>query len=378
MLLVSLELQDFRNVERAELTPAPRTTVLVGRNGQGKTNLLEAVYLLCTLRPLRAARLADLVRFGASRAVVAGGFEGPGGLRRAAVEVEGGNRTAFLDGKPLAGGAALADYFEGRAAVCFSPDDLLLVKGGPELRRRFLDRAAFNRWPAVLGEAREYLQALRARNAALRRAAPGVEESFRPPLARAGARLWRRRRELLAELAPRVAAAFAGISGPGAPPALLGYRPAAGLRIEGGEPELAGRLEEALAQRLARDRERGYTSAGPHADDLSLAVGEHGARPFASQGQQRALVLALKIGEIENLREALGRPPLLLLDDVSSELDPEKNRYLLEYLARLPGQAILTTTDRRLLEPAAGPDARFYEVEAGRLRPLDSPAVPVA
>lgn len=378
MLLVTLELQDFRNVERAELTPAPRTTVLVGRNGQGKTNLLEAVYLLCTLRPLRAARLAELVRFGAARAVVAGGFEGPGGLRRAAVEVADGNRSAFLDGKPLATGSGLAEYFEGRAAVCFSPDDLLLVKGGPELRRRFLDRAAFNRWPAVLAEVREYLQALRARNAALRHAAPGVEESFRPPLARAAARLWRRRRELLGELSPRVAVAFAGISGPDAPPALLAYRPAAGLRIEGGEPELEARLEEALSQRLARDRERGYTSAGPHADDLVLAVGEHGARPFASQGQQRALVLALKIGEIENLRAALGRPPLLLLDDVSSELDPEKNRYLLEYLARLPGQAILTTTDRRLLEPAAGPDARFYEVEQGRLRPLDSQANPKA
>jgi DNA replication and repair protein RecF len=100
-------------------------------------------------------------------------------------------------------------------------------------------------------------------------------------------------------------------------------------------------------------------------DDLSLFVGDRGARTFASQGQQRALVLALKIAEIDNLTEVLGRPPLLLLDDVSSELDPAKNRYLLEYLARLPGQAILTTTDRHLLEPAAGPGAVFYEVVRG-------------
>jgi DNA replication and repair protein RecF len=369
--LATLELQDFRNVERAELSPSPRATVLVGENGQGKTNLLEAVYFLCTLRPLRAARLAELVRFGAARALVAGGFEGPGGLRRVAVELAEGNRSAFLDGKPLGAGSKLDDYFEGLSAVCFSPDDLLLVKGGPELRRRFLDRAAFNRWPAVLGEARDYLKALRARNAALRHGPPEVEESFRLPLARGGARLWRRRRELVRELAPRVASAFGEISGPGAPPALLAYRPAAGIPLDGEEPELAGRLLETLSQRLPRDRDRGYTSAGPHMDDLALAVGDRAARPYASQGQQRALVLALKIGEIENLRAELGRPPLLLLDDVSSELDPAKNRYLLDYLSRLPGQAILTATDRRLLEPAAGPGAVVYQVRAGRVSRLE-------
>ena len=331
MRLATLELRDFRNVASAALELSPRATVLVGENGQGKTNLLEAVYLLCTLRPLRAGRLAELVRFGEARALVAGDFDGPGGLRRAAVEVADGARTALLDGKPVAPGQ-LDDYFEGRAAVCFSPEDLLLVKGGPELRRRFLDRAAFNRWPAVLGEAREYLRALRSRNAALRAEGPAeVEESFRAPLVRAAARLVRRRLDLVRELAPRLARAFA----------------------------------EILALRLPRDRERGYTSAGPHMDDLTLALDERGARPYASQGQQRALVLGLKIGEIENLRAALGRPPLLLLDDVSSELDPRKNRHLLDYLSRLPGQAILTATDRRLLDPAAGPEAVFYGVRAG-------------
>jgi DNA replication and repair protein RecF len=366
--LAALELTDFRNVARAALVPAARTTVLVGENGQGKTNLLEAVYLLATLRPLRAARMAELVRFGEALARVEGVFDGPGGERRAAVEITDGGRTAFLDGKPL---ASLDEYFGGLAAVCFSPDDLLLVKGGPELRRRFLDRAAFNRWPAVLAEAREYVRALRARNAALRTAAPEVEESFRGPLTRAAARLLRRRHELVAELAPRVANAFARVSGPGAPVARLAYRPAAGMRPSGDEAELAARLDEILALRIDRDRDRGYTSAGPHMDDLTLALDEKGARPYGSQGQQRALVLALKIAEIDNLTIALGRPPLLLLDDVSSELDPQKNRYLLDYLARLPGQAILTATDRRLLEPAAGPDAIFYAVSAGRFTRLD-------
>jgi DNA replication and repair protein RecF len=365
--LLSLDVQDFRNLARVTLAPSPRATVLVGENGQGKTSLLEAIFFLTTLKPLRAARLAELVRHGADAGVVAGDFDGPGGVRRVAVQVAPGGRVALLDGKPQ---ERLDAYFEGLAAVCFAPDDLLLVKGGPEGRRRLLDRAAFNRWPAVLGEAREYVRALRARNAALRGGVAEVEASFRGPLVRAGARIVRRRRDLVAELAPRVGTAFGQISGPGSPEARFAYRPAAGVSAEGGEEEIASRLEHALVQRLQRDRERGFTSAGPHMDELVLALDGHGARAYASQGQQRALVLALKIAEIENLRAALGRPPLLLLDDVSSELDPTKNRYLLAYLAALPAQAFLTTTDRRLIEPAAGPDTAFYKVECGAVSPL--------
>jgi DNA replication and repair protein RecF len=360
--LLSVDVHDFRNVADARLEPSPRATILVGANGQGKTNLLEAIYFACTLKPLRAARLVELVRFGAAAATVGADVDGPGGVRRVAVEVAPGARTAFLDGKPQ---ERLDAYFEGLAAVCFSPDDLLLVKGGPEGRRRFLDRAAFNRWPAVLAEARDYVRALRARNAALRASDADVEASFRAPLVRAGARLLRRRLDLLAELAPRVERAYSEISGPGAPTARLAYRAAASLRLPGTEEDLSARLGDALAARAERDRERGYTSAGPHMDDLALELDAHGARPFASQGQQRALVLALKVAEIENLRAGLGRPPLLLLDDVSSELDPDKNRFLLEYLRRLPGQAFLTTTDRRLLAAAAGPDSTFYEVVRG-------------
>jgi len=363
--LLSLSLRDFRNVREARLEPSARSTVLVGPNGQGKTNLLEALFLLCTLKPLRATRLAELVRFGAERARVQGEFEAPGGVRSVAVEIGPEGRTAFLDGKTLASSDRLDAFFEGRAAVCFSPDDLFLVKGGPDQRRRFLDRAAFNRWPAVLSEARDYLRALRERNAALRHSGSDVEESFREPLVRAGARLVVRRVALLAELAPRMSEAFAQISGPEAAAARLAYRPAAGIQVEGSEEDIAARLSDALSHRIVRDREKGYTSVGPHMDDLGLSLGGNGARAYGSQGQQRALVLALKIAEIENLRDKLGRPPLLLLDDVSSELDPEKNVHLLRHLAALPGQAVLTTTDRRLLEPAAGAGAVFYRVSGG-------------
>ena len=369
MRLGSLQLQDFRNLAEVSLRPSPRLTVLLGPNGQGKTNLLEAVYLLTTLRPLRAVRLAELVRFGQPRASVgAEVWRGSVG-RRLSVEVLPGQRHAQLDGKPI---DRLDDYLDGLAAVCFSPDDLMLVKGGPEGRRRFLDRAAFNRWPAVLGEARQYVQALRERNAALRGGAADVEQSFRPPLIQAGARLLRRRRDIVEELSPRLVAAFAEISGPGAPQADLTYRPSGGLDTGGTEDELADRLAALLEARLARDLERGYSTSGPHMDDLLLALDDRAARVYGSQGQQRAFALALRIAEVENLRAVQQEAPLLLLDDVSSELDPEKNGFLLDYVAALPAQAFLTSTDRRLIEPLAGPETLFFGVAAGVVSPLDS------
>lgn len=368
MRVQTLQIADFRNLREVSLLPSPRATILVGANGQGKTNLLEAIYFLTTLKPLRAARLGELVRFGSDRATVSAEIEGPGGVRRLAVQVDGSGRTAWLDGKPQ---ERLEGYFEGLAAVCFAPDDLLLVKGSPEGRRRFLDRAAFNRWPAVLAEVRDYLRALRTRNAALRTAPTEVEESFREPLARAGARLLARRRDVVAELSPRVDAAFHQISGPTAPPARIAYRTAGAIGLAGDEAALVERLREALAGRSMRDRERGFTSVGPHMDDLSLSLGDRPARVYGSQGQQRAMVLALKIAEIENVRALLGRPPLLLLDDVSSELDPEKNRFLLGYLRSLDGQAFLTTTDARLLQPGAGPDTLMLAVESGGVSPMN-------
>lgn len=369
MRIASLQLQDFRNLAEVSLAPSPRLTVLLGPNGQGKTNLLEAVYLLTTLRPLRAARLAELVRFGQPRASLGATVRRGTIERRHAVEVLPGQRNAQLDGKPI---DRLDDYLDGLAAVCFSPDDLQLVKGGPDGRRRFLDRAAFNRWPAVLNEAREYVRALRERNAALRDGGGPVEQSFRGPLVRAGARLLRRRRDMVEELGPRLAAAFTEISGPGAPEPRLSYRPSGGLDLSGDEAALAGRLAELLEARLGRDLERGYSTSGPHMDDLLFSLGDRAARVYGSQGQQRAFALALRIAEVENLRSVQQEAPLLLLDDVSSELDPEKNGFLLDYVGALPAQAFLTSTDRRLIEPLTGPETRFFRVANGAISPLDS------
>jgi DNA replication and repair protein RecF len=436
VLLLSVGTQRFRNLRPAVIDLSPGATVLSGPNGQGKTNFLEACYLACTLRPLRANRLQELVQFGAEAgagggtggeralAEVTARFASPGGERAVTVGVGQGKRTAKVDGKAV---KDPDDLFGGLAVVAFTPDDLSLVKGAPEGRRRLLDRAVQNRHPDHLPDARDYLRALRSRNELLRTQAPReLVAAFDAPLARLGARLRLRRELLLAELRPHAGRAFSEVTRGELSltlRSLASGRGSSGLGDEAVElargPEAAAALLEerllaALDERLLRDRERGFTSVGPHADDLGFFFTTHGessvtgaidvdsdasspedtgsidveipgprpARVFASQGQTRAVVLAFKIGEIENLRAAQGKAPLLLLDDVSSELDPERNAWLMRYLEGLRAQVVLTTTDVRLVAPALGRagggeqalDApRFYAVKAGAITAAERP-----
>jgi DNA replication and repair protein RecF len=372
VLLLDVQVREFRNLGEQRVELGGHTTVLFGTNGQGKTNFLEACHLLCTLRPLRAQKLRELVRIGSEEAaLVRGRFQLPAGVREVEVEIGREGRSARVDGKPVRDPDEL---FGGLATVAFTPDELAVVRGGPEGRRRLLDRAVQNRHPAHLADARDYGRALRARNELLRQGAPAaLLASFDEPLARLGARVRARREQVLEEIAPQAGDAFAQVAR-GEAPLALSYL-AAGRESDGlgeGGPSLEGRLLEALRRRSPRDRERGYTSVGPHADDLGLSLGDRAARVYASQGQSRAVVLAFKIGEIETLRRAQGRAPLLLLDDVSSELDPSRNAYLMAYLAGLDGQVVLTTTDPRLVAKSAAKEALFQRVEGGRIVPENS------
>ncbi len=363
--LLSLTYERFRNLEQVTLELSARATIAVGENGQGKTNLLEGLYFLATLKALRANRLAELIRFGAESARVSGRFRLQGAERDISVDILPKSRAAFVDGKRA---PSLEAYFGGVSVVAFTPDDLAVVKGGPEGRRLFLDRTVFNRFPAYLQESREYARALKSRNRLLKENAPHAHlAAWDATLARSGARLWARRRALLVELTGRVHAAFEKI-GRTEMPAAFEYSPS---HLEGvsfstaSEDELAQALAAQLDSRLPRDAERGFTSVGPHADDLDIALGDHSARQYASQGQARALVLAWKVAEIENLHATNGFLPLLLLDDVSSELDPERNAFLMNYLAESGAQTFLTTTDAGLVQRAAGADTVWYNVRQG-------------
>jgi len=350
-----LGLRDFRNFAEAEVHPHPRFNVVWGENGQGKTNLLEALYWLATLRPYRASRLRELVRWGEKATRVEVQVERDGLIHRLAVEVRDGERRALREEKQ----ARTSQYFGALAVVMFTPDDVGMVRGSPDLRRRFVDRAIFTGRPAHLATVLDYRRALDGRNRLLREHAPDdLVDVYEMTLAQQAARLMAARRAYIERLAPRFAAVVSAVAGSELG-VELSYRPSLAVQ----PVDDAQALYESWAADRGRDRDRGFTQRGPQADDLGFTLLDRSARSYASQGQQRAMVLALKIAEIQLLEEIRQCTPVLLLDDVSSELDPRRNARLFEFLGAFEGQVFITTTDPGFLKIDA--ERRIWRVEAG-------------
>lgn len=373
MQVERLYAEDFRNLERVDLELHDRFNIFEGRNGQGKTNLLEAIYLLASFKSFRKPKNVELVRFGAEAATLRAEVVRRGLTRTIGLEVRPKGRRGFLDGKVV---TRLSSFFGHLSVVLFGPDDLALTKQGPNLRRDFLDRAVFNVWPSFLDEARAYSQALKSRNALLRERRgrsvdPTVMASFDAELCRRGARvLWRRLtfiqsfRTLFVQVLSDMTKG--GLSGG------IRYKSRVLLREEDDEATLEGAFMAALDKSRETDRRRGFTGPGPHSDDLDLSLDSRDVRTFASQGQHRAFVLALKIAEMMRIEDALGVCPVLLLDDVSSELDEARNRDLMHFLDRAGGQVFITTTDRRWIQ--LGGASKVFTVRAGKVDPAGGAA----
>jgi DNA replication and repair protein RecF len=297
--------------------------------------------------------MAELIQFERTDAKLAAEVERGGSVRTYEVTLSPGARQARLDGKLV---RPASRYFGGFQVVLFAPEDLTVARGAPADRRAFLDRAVFQRAPEYLGEAQDYDKVLRSRNAVLRanqrgagsRDTTGLLAVYDHKLAELGARRVHRRAQLVRELAPRLRAAFAAISRSGleADARYAASWAPAGLELAE-EAELAAALGRALAASRPADLARGATTVGPHRDDLELVLDGRSAAAFASQGQLRALILGWKIAELELLAETHGEAPILLLDDVSSELDPQRNEYLFDFLRLRSTQCVITTTHPR-------------------------------
>lgn len=356
---------DFRNIESAHISFSPRLTALIGQNGQGKTNLLEGLYSVAALRPLRSVPRPNLIRSGRASAEVEATVEsGTTGLvHQLAVKLDARGRTLMKDEKR----SEAASFLGHLVAVAFTPDDLEISKGGPDARRRFLDRAILNTRPAYLERALRYARAVKARNKLLQsNADPALLDAYDEAVAQPGAELTAQRAAYVRLLGPRVVQIFSEIARP-APELKVEYASSIGEAGEG-VAELTTRFREALARRRKHDLLRKTTSLGPHLDDLQLSLGGASTRLRASQGQHRALVLALKLAEIRHLTETLGEPPVLLLDDISSELDHQRTEQLFHSIEPLQGQVVLTTTDEQHLEglrPLLGHAPLKYAVAGG-------------
>jgi DNA replication and repair protein RecF len=325
--LATLALRDFRNFARLDLALPADGLVVVGENGQGKTNLLEAAYYLQLLRSVRGARDADLVRFGAA------GFHVEGRVRDGVTIAVGFERASkrkrvTLDGAPM---PRLSDAIGALPSVIFSPADMSLVRGAPVERRRYLDILLALTSRTYLTALQTYRAALARRNAALRDAARTGRADARvtvwdAPLAESGGVLWRRRAEWVAGVAERYCALCAAIGERG----VASVRYASALE-SGADPAAA--IADALAARLALDVRRGMTQAGPHRDDLTLALDGRDLRVFGSAGQQRSAAIALRLLEWETLRASCGAAPSLLLDDPFAELDARRAGRVLALLS---------------------------------------------
>ncbi|MFE9930291.1 DNA replication/repair protein RecF [Streptomyces sp. NPDC005533] len=347
-----LSLADFRSYARAEVPLDPGVTAFVGPNGQGKTNLVEAIGYLATLGSHRVSADAPLVRMGAERAVIRAAVTQ--GERRQLVELELNpgranrariNRSAQVRPRDVLGIVR---------TVLFAPEDLALVKGDPGERRKFLDELVTARSPRMAAVRSDYERVLKQRNTLLKSAAMARRHGGRSMdmstldvwdqhLARAGAELLAQRLDLIATLLPLADKAYEQLA-PGGGPLGLAYRSSAGEPVDNGTARTREALYEALLAALAEVRkqeiERGVTLVGPHRDDVLLRLGELPAKGYASHGESWSYALALRLASYELLRSE-GSEPVLILDDVFAELDARRRERLAELVA--PGEQVLVT-----------------------------------
>ncbi len=367
MRLRAVHLQDFRNIAFTSLRFEGPRQFLLGPNGQGKTNLLEAVGLLTALRSFRTQELRPLIRQGQSEARLR--FEldherdGPCDVL---VSLKSGEREVSVNEALL---PRLADFVGRFPAVVFSSEDIQLLRGAPALRRKLLDLTLSVADPAYFAALRRYHQALKGRNALLRdpRATDAALASFEHPLAPEAASLAARRAAGVGELAEDLRAAYAMLSGAAAEEAPdIVYRPDV---ADVGDTEGFARL---FASNRARDREALTTSRGPHRDDLTFRLKGRAARDFASEGQQRGLVVALRLAQATFFARRTGIQPLVLADDVLGELDPVRR----EGFWRAVGsgmQVVATGTEPPAAPPPGSPPWQFFDVQHGVFSAPTSP-----
>lgn len=354
-MLSELFVRDFRCFAEAKVELHPETTLLVGRNAQGKTSLIEAACVLMRLQSPRTTNRAELVRFGASTCLVEAAWHG----KRMRYAQSPTTRRLALDGTTC---GKSADYLAASGVVVWMDHrDMNLLRGGAEHRRRFLDFAASQMFPDYLHALRGYERALRGRNFVLKRDAViswKQADAFARVMDGFAQVIWQRRAELCDALGPQVATAHASLS-----------EGTETVRITLECTRLdASSLFEALALKREEEARSRSTAVGPHRDDIAMFLNDRDASTFASEGQQRSFALSMKIAQAHVLEAASGSAPLMLIDDVFGELDGQRRRALLKLLP-VGTQKLITTTHLEWAG-AEGLDCAVYQVASGALQRL--------
>jgi DNA replication and repair protein RecF len=370
MYLKSLHLRHFRNYKEQKVEFTAPKTILLGNNAQGKSNLLESVELLATLRSHRMAKDKDLIKDGEAIAQINACLERKNGVSDLAIILRrNGRRSVSLNSEHL---RRQMDFLGVLNAVQFSSLDLELVRGGPEGRRHWLDTLLIQLEPLYAHILQQYNKVLKQRNALLKY----YKGEYSPPLdknalavwdaqlAAAGTRVIRRRFRAIKRLAPIAAKWHESISGS---TEKLEIRYAPNVLLEADIPEkIQIAFLEKIALRAPIEQHQGSTLVGPHRDEMELSINKTPARQYGSQGQQRTLVLSLKLAELQLIEEVVGESPLLLLDDVLAELDPSRQNQLLEAIQDR-FQTLITTTHLSAFDAQWLNSSQILSVEAGRV-----------
>ena len=359
MYLEQLLVRQFRNLREVKLLWGHGFNVIWGNNAQGKTNLLEAVYLLGHLKSFRGARTTELIQAGAAAARLTGLLTSGQVQHQLEVTLEPHGQTPRLDGKPV---QRLSQFLGTLRLVLFTADELILLKGSPAGRRVLLDRAILQTDPGYLDRVQAYNRILRQRNQLLKeRASTDKLAPWNEALIESGARIRLDRCGYLEQLQPVLNTIGRDIADRDEQLAL-------NYPLAANHSDLRAELGEEMARLHPRERLLAQTLAGPHRDDPEPLIDGRPLKLFGSQGQHRSFLLAFKAAQLIDLEERLGEPPLLLLDDLASELDAQRQASFFAFLRRRRGQVLITTTHPATLGEAVCPQAHYFHVTNGNIQ----------
>jgi len=361
MRLEKLAISQFRNIESLCIKPSERFNLLYGLNGQGKTNVLEAIYLLGNPRSFRSSKLSEFIHHGEARAYIAGSVFTQTGSSSIRLSLEGMGKKVVLDDKTV---QRASDIHGKINVVVFSPDDTAMVKLGPEVRRRYLDKSVYTSSVSYLKQWHDYQRILKHRNQLLKKHDNSDLSVWTEKLAKSGSYIIYYRQRYVENLNKRLQDHYKIISGSKESVDII-YNPQ-GV-FSDNVTELNNELLSLFESSSIYDHKYGTTSSGPHRDDIGFRINGKSLKAFGSQGQQKSFVLALKMAEMEHLQTVFGEPPLLLLDDLSSELDEQRNKNLLDFITESTIQVFITTTERATAGKIDIPECALFHVKEGNL-----------
>lgn len=362
MHIQRLKLFHFRNLENCAVEFSSHVNLIIGPNGQGKTNLIEAVTTLAEARSFRTSRMEDLVRWGEREASVFGEIQTASGVSTLGLIIRDGKREAYINGERSKG---LIDIIGKFSCITFSPADIDIVKGSPAERRRLVDRAAAETDPLFASASIQYSRAIKNKTAALR--APGVRaeeiEAWNDLLASHASYIANKRREVVLSLGARASRYYERF-------APQEEELQTSMEDPWGETVTAENVRVLLSTELRREMAAGTCLLGPHRDDLSIQISKRDARAFASQGQARSLVLALKLAVLELLEARFEESPVVILDDVDAELDLARREAFFSMIFSSERQVFITATEVSGPMRMMGGEAKTLFVKEGQIDPV--------